>query len=143
RVLLDAGDAERRRRPAQRDHEPIVRNDALGEDHAMAHEVHVLHGVPPEPEAPSAAEVPDRLHDVARLDERRGDLRQQRREEQIVAIADEENLDVGATAKSSLEDANGLQAGEASAEDDDAHHSPSYGSKSRSWGVASGAMPTR
>ena len=68
RVLLDAGNAEGRRDAAEGDHEPIVGDGAVGQDHAPAGQIDALHGVAPEAEAPRASDVADRLDDVARLD---------------------------------------------------------------------------
>src|SRR5438874_1226070 len=121
RMLLHARHAEARHHAAHRHHEPIVALHALGHDDAAAGEVDVGHGVTAEPEPARAADVSQRLDDVARLDHRRGDLGQERREEQIVPVADQEELDVGAIAQPALQHAHGLHAGEAAAEHDDPH----------------------
>src|SRR2546426_2081033 len=124
-VLLHTRHAEARHHAAHGHDQPIVALDPLGHDHAAAGEVDVRHRVAAEAEAPRAADVAQRLNDVSRLDHRGGDLGQERREEQVVPVADEEDLDVGAIAQPALEHAHGLHPGEAAAEDDDPHHTSS------------------
>ena len=70
RVLLDAGNAEGRRHAADRDHQPVIVDGALGEDHPPAGQVDVADGVAPEAEPSGPSDIPDRLDDVAWLDQR-------------------------------------------------------------------------
>ena len=125
RVVLDAGDVEGRRDAAQRDHQPVVVHHALGQVNAPGVEVDALHPVAAEAEAAGPADVADGLHDVARLDQRGGHLRQQRREQQVVLVADQQQLDVGTVAQALVQHAHGLHAPEAAAQHDDAGHATS------------------
>src|SRR3989454_764506 len=124
-VLLHTRHAEARHHAAHGHDQPVVTLDPLGHDHAAAGEVDVRHRVATEAEAARAADVAQRLNDVSRLDHRGGDLGQERREEQVVPVADQEDLDVGAIAQPALEHAHSLHPGEAAAEDDDPHHTSS------------------
>src|SRR5439155_24978867 len=125
RVALHARDVEGRRDTAEREHEAVVVRHALGQEHATGGEVDALHPVAAEPEAAGAADVADRLHDVPRLHQRGGHLRQERREQQVVLVADQQQLDVVAVAQLPLEHPHRLDAAEAAAEDDDACHATS------------------
>ena len=122
RVLLHPRHAEARHHAAHRDDQPIVGLGAFDHEHAPRGEVDVGHRVATEAEAPRAADIAQRLHDVSGLDHRGGHLRQQRREQQVVAIADQEDLDVAAIVQSPFEHAHGFHAGESAAEHHDAHH---------------------
>ena len=103
RVGLDAGHPEGGRGAAQRDHESIVVDGALGQVHAPGLEVDALYAVATEAEAPAAPDVADRLDDVARLHQRGGHLGQQRGEQQVVLVADQQQLDVGPAAPAGVE----------------------------------------
>ena len=122
---LDARDPEGRRDPAERDDETVVVDHALGQVDPPRAEIDTLDAIAPEAESPASPDVADRLHDVAGLDERGGHLRQQRGEQEIVLVTDQEDLDVGTVAQPPLQDANRLHAAEPAAEHDDARHTSS------------------
>src|SRR5262249_17302053 len=103
-------------------HESIVVDGTLGQDHAPRGEVDVANRIAPEAEPARPPDVADRLHDVAWLHQGRRDLRKQGREEQVVPVTDQQQLDVGPAAEPTLEDANRLQPGEAATEYHDACH---------------------
>jgi hypothetical protein len=86
------------------------------EVHAAGSQVHARHPVAPEAEPAAAPDVADGLDDVAGLDQRGGHLRQQRREEQVVLVAHQQQLDVGAAAQPALEHAHRLDPTEPAAE---------------------------
>ena len=122
RVGLDPGNAEGGRGAAQRHHEPVVVDGPLGQVHAPGVEIDALHAVATEAEAPVAPDVADRLDDVARLHQRGRHLGQQRGEQQVVLVADQQQLDVAPAPQAPLEPPDHLHAAEAAPEDDDARH---------------------
>ncbi len=149
-MLADAGNAERRGDTAEGDDETVVVEGALREHDAAAREVDVEHAVAPEAEAPAAAQVANGLHDVPRLHERRGHLGKEGREEQVVLVAHEPDLDVRACREPPLQHAHGFHPREAAPQDHDAcRHAESPTPRARqdvkraSWGVASASMGTR
>ena len=125
RVLLHPRHAEARHHAAHRDDQPIVGLGAFDHEHAPRGEVDAGHRVATEAEAPRAADIAQRLHDVSGLDHRGGHLRQQRREQQVVLVADQQQLDVGTVAQALVQHAHGLHAPEAAAQHDDAGHATS------------------
>ena len=125
RARLDARDPEGRRDTAERDDETVVVDHALGQVDPPCVEVDALDAIAPEAEPPAPPDIADRLHDVPGLDERGGHLRQQWREQQVVLVTDQEDLDVETVAQPPLEDADRLHAAEAAAEHDDARHTSS------------------
>jgi hypothetical protein len=62
-------------------------------------QIDVHHGVTAESETPATPDLADGLDDVPWLDKRGGDLGQQRREQQVVGVADEQQLDVATSAE--------------------------------------------
>src|SRR5262249_9772243 len=82
--------------------------------------------IAPEAEPAGPADVADRLDDVTWLDQRRGDLGEERGEEQGNPVADQQQLDVGAAAEPPPQDTERLQPGEAATENHDACHAGEF-----------------
>ena len=120
RVLAHAGDAEGGGGAAEGDDEPVVLHRPLGEEDAPTREVEVDHLVAAEAEPSGPADVTNGLDDVARLHQRGGDLGKEGREEDIVLVADEPQLDVRTASQPPLEHAHGFHPREPAAEHDDA-----------------------
>jgi len=98
---------------AERDDQGIVSNRADGRFDAAIHEIDGANRAAQKAEAAVAAHVANGLRDVARINLAGGDLRKERREQDEILFAEEENFVIRIAAEEALEFDDRLHAGEA------------------------------
>ena len=121
-VFSRAGRIEKFGARTNRENQRIVVDRSGIDDQLPVRRVHGTYRFPSEPEFLSPANFADGLDDVARIGITGGDLRKERREEQIILIAEEKNFNFAVAAKHAVEVRDGLQSAKTRPDHHDSFH---------------------
>src|SRR2546427_4165192 len=121
-MLLRSGNVEVIGAGAWSKDECVVLQRSGGQHQAPVGRIHRLNHIAAELESAFPPNLTDGLNNVARVGITRGDLRQERGEQQVILLTDEENFGIAVTAEEAIETGDRLQPAETRSDHDDALH---------------------